>query len=156
MRCAKCQKLYDDAVRGLLSERLDRKIREHVAFCPTCAVVWQENESLRRLVRESSQPARIPDSAAFARMARHAVAQVEIERAEMPAARGSWLEGVAGWLRGRQLKTAGLVQAVAQLETNWKDHLDIDVFIPVSTKVPGKTIDRVKGCGVTGLGDFKF
>jgi hypothetical protein len=49
-----------------------------------------------------------------------------------------------------------LVQAVAQLETHWKDFLEIDVYIPISTKVPGKTIDRVKGVGVTGLGDIEI
>lgn len=49
-----------------------------------------------------------------------------------------------------------LVQAVAQLETHWKDFLEIDVYIPISTKVPGKTIDRIKGVGVTGLGDIEI
>jgi hypothetical protein len=49
-----------------------------------------------------------------------------------------------------------LVQAVAQLETHWKDFLEIDVYIPISTTVPGKTIDRIKGVGVTGLGDIKL
>ncbi len=49
-----------------------------------------------------------------------------------------------------------LVQAVAQFETHWKDHLEIDVYIPISTKVPGKTIKNVKGCAVTGLGDIKL
>ena len=49
-----------------------------------------------------------------------------------------------------------LAQAVAQLETHWKDFLEIDVYIPISTKVPGKTIDRVKGVGVTGLGDIEI
>lgn len=49
-----------------------------------------------------------------------------------------------------------LVQAVAQLETHWKRNLEIDVFIPISTKVPGETIDWVKGCAVTGLADIRL
>lgn len=113
MRCAKCQKLYDAAVRGLLSERWDRKVREHVAACPACAVVWQENESLRRLVRASSQPARMPDRAAFARMARQAMVQVEAERAKTPPARAGWWTAVADLFQGRQSRMAALVQAAA-------------------------------------------
>lgn len=46
------------------------------------------------------------------------------------------------------------VQAVAQLETHWKDYLEIDIYLPISTKVPGKTLDRIEGCGVTGLADI--
>lgn len=49
-----------------------------------------------------------------------------------------------------------LVQAVAQLETHWKDYVEIDVYVPISTKVPGKTLDRVKAVGVTGLGDIQL
>ena len=49
-----------------------------------------------------------------------------------------------------------LVQAVAQLETHWKRNLEIDVFIPISTKVPGEKLDWVKGCAVTGLADIKL
>lgn len=49
-----------------------------------------------------------------------------------------------------------LVQAVAQLETHWQKFIELDLYIPISTKVPGTTIDRVQGVGVTGLGDFKL
>lgn len=49
-----------------------------------------------------------------------------------------------------------LVQAVAQLETHWKRNLEIDVFVPISTKVPGEKLDWVKGCAVTGLADIKL
>ncbi|NSW56561.1 MAG: hypothetical protein HPY44_11135 [Armatimonadetes bacterium] len=48
------------------------------------------------------------------------------------------------------------VQAVAQLETHWKDILEIDIFVPISTEVPGKTLDRVEGCAVTGFVDYDF
>ena len=48
------------------------------------------------------------------------------------------------------------VQAVAQLETHWKDKLEVDVLVPISTNIPGKTLSRVKGCGVTGLGDLRL
>ena len=49
-----------------------------------------------------------------------------------------------------------LVQAVAQLETHWKRALTVSIYIPISPKVPGKTLDRVKGCGVSGLADIKL
>ncbi len=48
------------------------------------------------------------------------------------------------------------VQAVAQLETHYKNTLEIDVYVPISTKVPGKNLARVHGVGVTGLGDYRF
>ena len=47
-----------------------------------------------------------------------------------------------------------LVQAVAQIETPWKDTLEIDIYVPISTKRPGKTLSRVQGVGVTAIGDF--
>jgi hypothetical protein len=48
------------------------------------------------------------------------------------------------------------VQAVAQLETSYKDHLDIEIYVPISTKVPGRILDRVQGVGVTGVGDLRI
>ncbi len=48
------------------------------------------------------------------------------------------------------------VQAVAQLETHYNNILEIDVYVPISTKVPGKTLARVQGVGVTGLGDLRL
>lgn len=48
------------------------------------------------------------------------------------------------------------VQAVAQLETHWKDYVEIDVYVPISTKVPGEKLAVVKACAVTGLGDIKL
>lgn len=47
-----------------------------------------------------------------------------------------------------------LVQAVAQIETPWKNTLEIDIYIPISTKRPGKFLSRVQGVGVTALADF--
>ena len=54
---------------------------------------------------------------------------------------------------------ADLVQGVGQLELNTKlggMSVEMDVYIPISTKVPGKTIDRIKAVGVTGLADIKL
>lgn len=48
------------------------------------------------------------------------------------------------------------VQAVAQLETTFRDLVNIEIYVPISTTIPGKTLDRVQGCSVTGLGDFKL
>jgi len=48
------------------------------------------------------------------------------------------------------------VQAVVQLETHFKELLEIDVYVPISTKVPGKTLARVQGVAVTGLVDIKL
>jgi len=49
-----------------------------------------------------------------------------------------------------------LVQAVAQLETDFRRVLEIDIYVPVSTSVPGRGFDRVQGVGVTALGDLKL
>lgn len=46
-----------------------------------------------------------------------------------------------------------LVQAVARVETHWKDYLETDIYVPISTRVPGRTLTRVDGCAVTGLGE---
>ncbi len=48
------------------------------------------------------------------------------------------------------------VQAVAQLETSYKDYLDVEIYVPISTKVPGQTLSRVQGVGVTGVGDLRI
>jgi len=48
------------------------------------------------------------------------------------------------------------VQAVAQLETSYKDYVDIEIYVPISTKVPGRILDRVQGVGVTGVGDLRI
>lgn len=50
----------------------------------------------------------------------------------------------------------GKVQAVAQLETRWKDYVAVDVYLPISTSTPGEVLDRVEGVAVTGLGDFRL
>jgi hypothetical protein len=47
-----------------------------------------------------------------------------------------------------------LVQGVAQIETPWQDTLEIDIYVPISTKRPGKFLSRVQGVGVTALADF--
>ncbi|MGD8238296.1 MAG: hypothetical protein PVH68_07090 [Armatimonadota bacterium] len=47
-----------------------------------------------------------------------------------------------------------LVQAVAQIETPWHDTLEIDIYVPISTKRPGKFLSRVQGVGVTALADY--
>lgn len=48
------------------------------------------------------------------------------------------------------------VQAVAQLETDYKGALSISIYVPISTKVPGSTLARVQGVGVTALGDLRL
>jgi len=79
MRCAKCQKIYDAAVEGVLSESLQAKVREHLDSCPACTLVWQENKALRSMLCEGARPARMPDAAYFARLARNAMARAEAE-----------------------------------------------------------------------------
>ena len=48
------------------------------------------------------------------------------------------------------------VQAVAQLETSYKDYLDVEIYVPISTRVPGHSLSRVQGVGVTGVGDLRI
>jgi len=50
----------------------------------------------------------------------------------------------------------GLVQAVAQVEARWQKFIELNVYVPISTRVPGSTLDRVQGVGVTGLADLKL
>ena len=46
------------------------------------------------------------------------------------------------------------VQAVAQIESNLSSFGDVEIYVPISTKVPGKTLDRVNECAVVGLADI--
>jgi len=46
------------------------------------------------------------------------------------------------------------VQAVAQIETPWENTLEIDIYVPISTKGPSDFLNRVQGVGVTALADF--
>jgi len=48
----------------------------------------------------------------------------------------------------------GQVKAVAQLETKFRSLVDLEVYIPIDADVPQSKLSRVKGCSVTGLGDF--
>jgi len=118
MRCTKCQKIYDEAAQGLLSENLQRKVRDHLAECPVCSVFWQENEALRFALRETARPAAVPDAPYFARLARRAVAQAQVETTEVNGERSEargWLDAVGGLLTGLRFGMAGLVQATALL-----------------------------------------
>jgi len=47
-----------------------------------------------------------------------------------------------------------LVQAVVQIESNLQKFGDVEVYVPISTEVPGKTLDRVNECAVVGLADI--
>lgn len=70
----------------------------------------------------------------------------------------SVLEGVkvgAARVNGPQSKV-DLVQGVAQLETHFQRILEIDIYVPITTDKPGKTLDRVQGVGVTALGDIRL
>jgi len=97
MRCSKCRKLYDDAVSGLLPEKTARKVREHLAQCPSCAVFWQENDALRMLLRESCEGVELPAPAYFARLSRIAVAKsADYKPSAKPAAPSlGWGERIA-------------------------------------------------------------
>ncbi|MCX8038497.1 MAG: zf-HC2 domain-containing protein [Candidatus Sumerlaeia bacterium] len=80
MRCAKCRRMYDAAAENRLSARQREKIRNHLSQCPSCALVWQENEGLRTVLCESAKPERVPSAEYFARLARKAVEAAEAER----------------------------------------------------------------------------
>ena len=47
-------------------------------------------------------------------------------------------------------------QAVALLETHFKKVLEIDIYVPVTTKRPGRILDRVQGVGVVAVGKYKL
>lgn len=52
----------------------------------------------------------------------------------------------------------GQVQGVAMIELNWDKlaTVKIRVYVPISTKVPGKTLARVQRCSVSAVGDFRL
>ncbi len=50
----------------------------------------------------------------------------------------------------------GLVKAVAQIESRLARFGDVEIYVPISTEVPGKTIDRINECAVVGLADLKL
>lgn len=49
-----------------------------------------------------------------------------------------------------------LTQAVVQFSIGFGDFVDIDIYVPVSTREPARSISRVQGVGVTGLGDLRL
>jgi hypothetical protein len=48
------------------------------------------------------------------------------------------------------------VQAVAQIEARLLRYFEVQIYVPISTKVPGKTLDRVEGVAVTAVGDLRL
>ena len=118
MRCAKCQKLFDDMAHGSLPEAKARQVREHLASCPKCSVVWHENQALRCMLRRSAQPAAMPDAVYFARLARQAVAQVRAADCLVAAREGrspGLFAAMAGLLTGLRFGVTGVVRATALL-----------------------------------------
>ncbi|MHB8994627.1 MAG: hypothetical protein ACYC63_05185 [Armatimonadota bacterium] len=49
-----------------------------------------------------------------------------------------------------------LTQAVVQFSIDFGSFLEIDIYVPVSTREPGRTLSRIQGVGVTGLGDLRL
>jgi len=148
MRCLKCQKLYDDAVQGALSEKQNHKVRDHLASCPACSVFWQENEALRSTIRQSATPAVMPDAAYFARLARQAISKAQAEeteeRSKRPEARGL-LAAMAGLLTGLRFGVAGLARAATFLA------LGILVGLALSPGFRQKMHEKVLSSGIASL-----
>ncbi len=71
----------------------------------------------------------------------------------------SVLEGVkigAARVNGPISKLA-TVEGVAQLETHFKNYLEIDLYVPITTDRPGPGgLDRVQQVGITALGDIEL
>jgi hypothetical protein len=49
-----------------------------------------------------------------------------------------------------------LTQAVVQFSIGFGGFLDIDIYVPVSTREPGRSLSRIQGVAVTGLGDLRL
>jgi hypothetical protein len=47
------------------------------------------------------------------------------------------------------------VQAVAELEGKFKDFVQLEIYVPISTRTPGKSLDRVQGVGVYAVAAYK-
>jgi hypothetical protein len=50
----------------------------------------------------------------------------------------------------------GRTQAVVQIETRMLSWFEVQVYVPISTKVPGEKLARVQGVAVTAVGDFRL
>jgi hypothetical protein len=48
------------------------------------------------------------------------------------------------------------VQAVVQIEARLLSYFQVQLYVPISTQVPGRTLDRVQGVAVTAVGDLKL
>jgi len=48
------------------------------------------------------------------------------------------------------------VQAVVQIESRMLNWFEVQIYVPISTKVPGETITRVQGVAVTAVGDLRL
>ncbi len=68
---------------------------------------------------------------------------------------GRGIRGGAARVNGPRSKVKQ-VQAVAQIEADFKDFLEIEIYVPVSTTRLKDDLGRVQGVGVTGLGDYRF
>jgi hypothetical protein len=61
----------------------------------------------------------------------------------------------AARVNGPESKVAQ-TQAVAQIETRMLKWFEVQIYVPISTKVPGQDLQRVQGVAVTGVGDFRL
>jgi hypothetical protein len=67
---------------------------------------------------------------------------------------GQGLQIGAAMVKGPKSRVE-LVQAVAELEGKFKSFLQLEIYVPISTKVPGKSLDRVQGVGVFAVAAYK-
>ncbi|MBC7287691.1 MAG: hypothetical protein H5T86_06525 [Armatimonadetes bacterium] len=68
---------------------------------------------------------------------------------------GKGMEIGAAQVKGPRSRVQ-LVQACAALEARYKDVLDVEIYVPISTKKPGKKLDRIQGVGVVAVGKYKL
>ena len=47
------------------------------------------------------------------------------------------------------------VQAVAELEGKFRSFLQLEIYVPISTKTPGRSLDRVQGVGVFAVAAYQ-
>ncbi len=103
MSCEEVRPLLREATRGALDERTRESVYAHLAACPACREVADEERSLDRLLEERLPPH--PASLALKRRL-----QARLPRAVAPARRprGRWLVPLAGGLAACAALVIGL------------------------------------------------
>ena len=113
MKCLRVTKLYDAYHRGLLSERGNRQLEEHLSCCHACREVYEENETLVALIKDSSELPEVSPQY-YQRLAARTIEQLNTPFG-LGERLGAWWHGATQALRWRPLAQYATVGALCLL-----------------------------------------